>query len=76
MSMCRERSVVDGGLVILIKQCWPRWRKTEVDEYGPQVLGNLGGEHSCYKFTLGAASCSSRLKLRLEGDSTACEAKG
>jgi hypothetical protein len=43
---------------------------------GPQVLGDLGGEHSCKKFTFGTASCGSRLKLRLKGDNTACEAKG
>jgi hypothetical protein len=66
---------VDGSLVILVRQYWPRWRETKLDENGPQVLGDLGGEHSCNKFTLGTASCDSRLKLRLEGDSTASEAK-
>jgi hypothetical protein len=35
---------VDGSLVILVKQCWPRWKETKLDENGPQVLGDLGGE--------------------------------
>jgi hypothetical protein len=39
-------------------------------------LDNLGGGHSCNKLILSTASCDSRLKLRLEGDTSACEAKG
>jgi hypothetical protein len=38
-------------------------------------LGDLGGEQSCYKVTFGGAGCNSRLKVPLDGDSTACEAK-
>jgi hypothetical protein len=49
---------------------------TELDRNGPQVLGDLGDERSRYKFILYAAGRNSRLKLRLEGDSTAYEAKG
>jgi hypothetical protein len=67
---------VDGSLVILVKQRWPRWRETKLDENAPRVLGDLSEEHSCNEFTLSTASCDSRLKLRLEGDSIACEAKG
>jgi hypothetical protein len=65
----------DGSLVILVKQRWPRRRESKLDENEAQVLGDLGGEHSCNLFTLSTASCDSRLKLRLEGDSNACEAK-
>jgi hypothetical protein len=67
---------VDGSLVILVKQSRPRWGETKLDENGPQVLGDLGGEHSCYKFALSRAGRDSRLELRLEGNSTTCEAEG
>jgi hypothetical protein len=68
---------VDSSLVILVKQRWPRWRETKLDGSGPQVLlGDLGDEDSCDKFTLGTASCDSRLKVRREGNSTASEAEG
>ncbi len=39
---------IDGSLVILVKQCW-------------QVLGDLGGKHSGYEFTLGARGWNSWL---------------
>ena len=41
---------VDGSFVIFIKQCWPRWKETKLDENGPHpLLGGLGDEHSSYR---------------------------
>jgi hypothetical protein len=57
-------------------QCRPIWRDTKLDENGPQVLGDLGGEHSRNELAFCARGCNSWLKLQLERDSTTCEAKG
>jgi hypothetical protein len=46
---------VDGSLVIFVQQCRPQVRETKLNENGPQVLADLGGNQTLCRGRVGAS---------------------